>query len=272
MSETQHEARLEEMIAAACFQVGSEAAFRADLRGFLESHGVDAEDVAAILAAPPRLALYRRLIRNNVIGVTEKMLKRTRARMESAVPGAFDASFGSFLEAVGPRTHYLRDVPSEFLDWALPEWRKRSDLPAWISDYARYELAEFQVAAALAHAPPEVTEVSPDRPLVFAEPVRLMRFAYAVHELSRDDADRSEPPARASALLVYRDDDHGVQWLALTPFAAAMTERLLRGDTIVGAVRDAATELGVQPGVLNVAQFLADLGERGVLLGGAASG
>jgi hypothetical protein len=271
VSENKPEARLEEMIAAACFQVGSEAAFTADLRGFLESHGVEAEDVAAILAAPPRLALYRRLIRNNVTGVTEKMLKRTRARMDSALPGAFEASFGSFLEEVGPRTHYLRDVPDEFLEWVLPRWKVRTDLPAWISDYARYELAEFQVAAALAPAPPEVTEVSPDRPLVFAEPVRLMRFAYAVHELSRDDDDRSEPAARASALLVYRDDDHVVQWLELTPFAAAITERLLRGRAIVGAVGDAATELGAKAGVLDVAQFLADLGERGVLLGGATS-
>jgi hypothetical protein len=271
MSGTKHEAQLEAMIAAACFQVGSEAAFTVDLRAFLESHGVDAEDVAEILAAPPRLALYRRLIRNNVTGVTGKMLKRTRARMESAAPGTFDASFASFLEEVGPRTHYLRDVPGEFLDWALPRWRERTELPPWISDFARYELAEFQVAAAASPAPPEVTDVRPDQPLVFAEPARLLRFAYAVQALPRDDDDRSEPAARASAVLLYRDEDHAVQSLDLSPFAAAITERLLRGDTFVRAVGDAAAELGRQAGRLDVAQFLADLGERRVLLGGAVS-
>jgi hypothetical protein len=271
VSERNREERLEDMMTAACFHVGSEAAFTADLRGFLESHGVDAEDIAEILAAPPRLPLYRRLIQNNLRGVTGKMLKRTRERMDSAAPGVFDASFASFLEEVGPRTHYLRDVPGEFLDWALPHWRERTDLPTWISDFARYELAEFQVAATLASPPAEVEGASPDKPLVFAEPVRLMRFSYAVHELPQGDADRSEPASRPAALLLYRDDEHVVQSLELTPFAAAITEHLLRGATLVSAVRDAAAELGAQAALLDVARFLADLGERGVLLGGAAS-
>ena len=56
------------MIAAACLGAAAEAEFTTDLRGFLESHGVHEQDIAAILAAPPRLALYRRLVRNNLTG------------------------------------------------------------------------------------------------------------------------------------------------------------------------------------------------------------
>jgi hypothetical protein len=264
-----HEARLEEMIASACLRAGSEAAFRADLKGFLESHHLDPEDVAEILAAPPRLALYRRLIQNNLTGVTGKMLKRTRARMEAVVAGAFDASFASFLDEVGPRTHYLRDVPGEFLEWALPRWEARADLPAWIGDLARHELAAFQVGAAVTPAStPEVGEARPNAPLVFAATVRLLRYAYAVHELPLDETDRTEPLLCPSALLLYRDDEHVVQSLALTPLAAAITERLLRSETLLEAVRGAGEEMGANAGVLDVASFLADLGERGVLLGG----
>jgi hypothetical protein len=263
-------ARLEEMLAAACLRAGSEAEFTADLRGFLASHRLDEADIAEILAAPPRLSLYRRLIRNNLSGVTQKMLKRTRARIEAAVAGAFDASFASFLEEVGPQTHYLRDVPGEFLAWAEPRWRARADLPPWTADLALHELAQFQIAAAAtAKSPPEAGEARPDKPLVFAEPVRLMRYAYAVHELPLDEADRSEPAARSGAILGYRDEEHAVQWLELTPFAAAITERLLRGETLTFAVRGAADEMGASAELIDVARFLADLAERGVLLGGA---
>ena len=80
-------------------------------------------------------------------------MKRTRARLDAAAEGAFDASFDAFLDQVGPRTHYLRDVPGEFLAWALPRWAARAALPAWIGDLARHELVEFQLAAA-----PEVPE------------------------------------------------------------------------------------------------------------------
>jgi hypothetical protein len=263
------EARLESMIAAACLRAGSEAEFTADLRGFLESHQVTAEDIAAILAAPPRLSLYRRLVQNNLRGVTEKMLKRTRARMNAAVAGAFEASFASFLDGAGPRTHYLRDVPGEFLAWIEPHWRARGDLPAWTVDLARHELVHYQIAAADTPGPsPSVTEAMPDRPLVFADPVRLMRYAHAVHELPLEETDRTAPPARETAILVYRDAEHAVQVLELTPFTAAITERLLAGRPLIEAVREATSDVGATSGLLDVARFLATLGERGVLLGG----
>jgi hypothetical protein len=265
------EARVHAMIAAACLRAKSEEAFTADLGAFLAANGVAAEDAAAILASPPRLALYRRLVRNNLTGVTEKMLARTRARMNEGAAGAFDASFAAFLDEAGPRTHFLRDVPSEFLAWALPRWE---DLPPWLSDLARHELVEFQVAAAEtpSEAPP-VTEVALERPLVFAEPLRLMRYAFAVHELPADTADRTEPAARATALLVYREREHAVRFLELTPLAAELTERLLAGAPLGEAIRDAGAALGapVTDAVLaDVARLLADYGQRGVLLGARA--
>jgi hypothetical protein len=265
------ETRLEEMFAAACLRQGSEAAFTADLRAFLESHGVAPDDVAAILAAPPRLSLYRRLVRNNLTGVTEKMLGRTRARMDAVAPGVFDESFAAFLDQIGPRTHYLRDVPADFLGWAEPRWRTRMDLPAWLVDLARHELVEFSVAAAEDSTDAaRVTEIAPDRPLVIAASARLMRYAFAVHELPPDASDRSEPAPRPTSLLLYRDEENAVRSVELTPFAAAIVERLLGGAALLDAVRDGATDIKGSPDVLDVARFLADLAERGIVLGGRA--
>jgi hypothetical protein len=267
------EEALHEMIAAACLGAESEAAFTSDLRGFLESRGVHEEDIAAILAAPPRLALYRRLVRNNLTGVTEKMLRRTRARVNALADGAFDASFASFLDQIGPRTHYLRDVPGEFLDWIEARWRgpRRGSVPEWAIDLARHELVQFQIAAATTDGDdPPVSELAPDRPIVFTRPIRLMRYAFAVHELPPDPDDRTEPIRRPTALLTYRDEDGAVQFLELSPFAAAITWHLLEGRAVLDAVRDAAAEVRAASDVLDVAKFLADLGERGILLGGRA--
>lgn len=267
------EARVHAMIAAACLGTTSEAEFTRDLRAFLESSGLDARDVEAITSAPPRLALYRRLIRNNLTGVAEKMLARTRARL-NARGGVFDASFGAFLAERGPRTHYLRDVPREFLAWVEPRWRAENDVPAWATDLARHELVEYEIASARARdEAPHVTDVALDRALVLAEPLRLMRYAFAVHDLPADESDRTEPTARPTTLLVHRDAEHVVRFLDLTPLAAAIVARILDGATLGDAVSGACADVGTVTSdvvVADVARLLADLGERGILLGGRA--
>ena len=266
--------KLHAMIANACLHAGAEAEFTADLRAFLERHELADADVAAILEAPPRLGLYRRLIRNNLVGVTSQMMPRAHARLNEIADGAFDALFATFLEEVAPRTHYLRDVPDEFLTWLTPRLRARKDLPAYIADLAAYELVQFAIAAAPtpATAPP-LAEVTLDRPLVFADAKRLGRYAHAVHELPDNVVDRSVPAARDVSILVYRDAEHVVRCLDLTPLAATITERLFAGEPLQNALAPACAAHGIALDdslLADIARLLADLGDRGVLLGAQA--
>jgi hypothetical protein len=260
------EVEVQRMIANACFGVDAEREFTRDLRAFLVRQGLPEEDVDAICAAPPRLSLYRRLIRNNLVGVTERMMPRTRARLGAV----FDATFDAFLEARGPRTHYLRDVPAEFLEWATPRWRAQPDVPAYLTDLAAHELVEFQICATPILAAPALEEVALDRALVFSDARRLMRYAHAVHLLPADTDDRTEPEARAVTLLVYRDAEHAARFLELSPLAAAIVERLLSGEPLGQAIASACASEGhaMNDAILaDTARLLADLGERGVLLG-----
>ena len=110
------------------------------------------EDVDAAAAAPHRLAVYRSLVRNGLSGVVLRMLPRTRARMNAACGGRFDQDFARFVDEVGPRTHYLRDVPAELFAWAEPRWRGDPRVPAYLPDLASFELAHFAVAASEAGA------------------------------------------------------------------------------------------------------------------------
>ncbi|MGO9839129.1 MAG: putative DNA-binding domain-containing protein [Polyangiaceae bacterium] len=264
-----HEA-LEIAIAQACLGKHEGERMVSDLRGLLEGSGVLAEDVEAILAAPARLAIYRRLVRNGLSAVMLRMLPRTRARLNAACDDRFDFDFARFVDEVGPRTHYLRDVPGELFAWAEPRWRADPKVPAYLPDLATHELAHFSIASSAApDTVPSVGEVSLDRPLAFSGTTRLLRYGWAVHELPADESSRDEPVRRDVSLLGYRGASSAVRWLELTSLAASIVERLLSGEPLGVAVERACAQRSVGAPTVreDIVKLLADLGARGVVLG-----
>ncbi len=265
--------RLHAMLSDACFGASGDALAN-DLAQYLAHYEIDEDDREALLAGPRRLGLYRQLVRHNVIDVIGVMLERTKARIETRAPGSFGRAVDGFLAEQGPKTPHLRDVPGEFLAWAAPKWRADASLPTWLVDYAELELVEFTIGVAPRPAPEgELLDVTADRVLVFAHPRRLVSFAFAVHEIATDDV-AGGPAARPVELLVYRDGEHRVRFLELSPLAAAILARLFDGLSLKDAMIDAcrADAHVLDDSVLaGAAQLLADLGERGVLLGARAS-
>lgn len=261
--------RLHALFADACFG-DSEAALAGDLSKYLARHGIAKDDAEALLAAPRRLGLYRQLIRHNVVNVIGTMLERTKARLEAKVPGGFGRAIADWLAAEGPKTAHLRDVPSEFLAWIAPRWRNDDRVPAWLVDHAEFELVDFTIGVAPRPAPPPpLADVAPDRPLVFADPRTIVELAHAVHDLPADDLGAA-PEKRAVHLLVYRDADHRTRVLDLTPAAAAILQKLFDGRPLANAMVEACQASGIaldDTVLAGAARLLADLGERGVLLG-----
>jgi hypothetical protein len=261
---------LQRAIADACFEAGAGEELARDPRAFFASRHVSAEDIEAILAAPLHLAVYRTLVRNGLSSVVLRMLPRTRARMNTACAGRFDADLAAFIDEVGPRTHYLRDVPGELFAWAGPRWRADPDVPRYLPDLGAYELAHFAIAACpTARATERPAAVALDRPLAWVESARLVRYGWAVHELVEDETAVDEPARRDVRLFAYRDATHGVRWLELTPLAAAIVDRLLAGEVLGAAVTRACTDHRTHPAdvVPDIARLLAELAERGVVLG-----
>jgi hypothetical protein len=206
---------------------------------------------------PPRVAIYRRLVRNTLGDVVGKLLERTRREMGVS----FDEAFARWLDERGPRTHFLRDVPHELVAWATPFWRDLG-VPAWMIDLARHEMTSFGVSSA-PHLPElRAEEVSLDRGLLLTNLARIERYAFAVHE------DASPPFERPVALLYYRDSEHLLRVLELSPLAAAILEcaRLPLRDAIAQGCEATAVPMNDDT-LASIARLLADLGERGVLLG-----
>jgi hypothetical protein len=261
---------LQRAIADACLGAHADEDVERDLNGFLVAHGVAPEDIEAILAAPRRLPVYRSLVRNGLSSVVLRMLPRTRARMNAVCAGRFDADLMAFVDQVGPRTHYLRDVPAELFAWAEPRWRSDPRVPAYLPDLAAHELTHFAVAASeSARTATPVAQVTLDRSLSFVESVRIVRYEWAVHELSADERAPDLPPRREVHLLAYRDATHAVRWLELTPLAAAILDRLASGEPLGAVVQSecANREAATTEVLMDIARLLAELGARGVVLG-----
>jgi uncharacterized protein len=270
MKDGDESAALEKLLVDVCFDRRDDLAHAGDLRGLLEARGIPPDDVAAILEAPPRIGVYRSLVRNGLAAVVSRLMPRTRARMNAACDHHFDHELARFLHERGPRTHYLRDVPAEFFTWVRPFWESDPRVAPYLVDLGAHELVCFELAAHDApHTALPVADVDLTRPIVFSPSVKLVRYRWAVHQLPDDPDVRDEPAERSVALVGYRDDDHAVRWLELTPLAAAIVERLACGDPLGVGIARAFREQGAGAEVVDVARLLADLGERGIVLGGA---
>jgi hypothetical protein len=256
-------------LADACLGETSGQAAADDLRTFLARHGVASDDIEAAVAAPRGLAVYRSLVQNGLMAVVGRLMPRTRSRMNRACDGRFDVDMAQFLNERSPRTHYLRDVPSELFAWVQPRWRADPAVPPYLFDLAAHELACFAVATseAITGAAP-LDEIATDRTVAFAPSVKLANYSWAVHELDAEDDDAMDIPAlREVHLLGFRDSSQNVRWLELTPLAASIVERLAAGDSLGAGIEAACRARNAQIDTTEAARLLADLGARGVLLG-----
>ena len=251
----------------ACF--GTEDAAHSDLAGLLGRHEVDPVDRKALLASPRRLSLYRKLVRGNVTTVCEAILERGHAHLEHRTAGAWDTAVDTYLANGGPRTPHLRDVPSELCEVLFPRLMQDARCPVYVIELFRLDLAEFRLGAhADVPAPVDVSDIDASRPVLLRGPYERLRTTHAVHEATSDPTVRVAE--RESRLFLYRNAKNDVSVVVLTPFADELLDRLSQGSNLGAAIGEAAAVLGVpiSEGLLTeVAKWLADFGERGVLLG-----
>jgi len=245
-------------------------AFGPELDGdgvWLDELALPAQERDALSAQIAELAVYRKLVRGTLREAVELAIPRSVARLGSL----FDETFDRFLAERGPRSHYLRDVTTELLDYCGPLWQADARVPRWAHDLARHEALRIEIGA-MPVSPSQSQDVplALDRGLRFSEASRVVRYGFAVHRLSESETDRSEPEQTETALFVYRSPEHEVRYLELSPVAAAILERLHGGDNLGQALQSAAADLALALDTALLegsARVLADLAERGALLG-----
>jgi hypothetical protein len=240
---------------------------RAELLALCEKHGVPALDAEALGESSERLAVYRDLVRGNLLEALRLSIPRSMARLGPL----FGEYFDRFLQEHAPRTHYLRDVTPELLGFCAPLWAADARVPAYIHELGLHESLHIEVSALPTLPRGHVAApLALERGVAVGAALRLVHYRHAVHELPDDESDRTLPAERSVALLVYRSPEHEVRYLELTPLASGIIERLLAGDTLGGAVQGAAAAAGsalTEAVLAGAAKLLADLAERGVIWG-----
>ena len=239
---------------------------------WLARNQVTGEDAHALSRDFPRLLVYRKLVRGNLREALQATLPRTVARLGAH----FESEFDELLRVAPLTSHSLRDLTSEFLSFVGPRWAKNENLPPYLFDLARHEALQVDVASLLARPKAHVTaQLSLDEGVEFIDAVRLVQYTWAVHRLPDDETSTLLPEPGPVTLLVYRSPEHDVRYLELGPFAAALLGALLAERlTLRAALAQAAQRvaLPLDDELLNrTARLLAELAERGALLGRAES-
>jgi len=250
-------------------------AYQSQLRDVLLAETPLETDISSLGDKPERWRAYRRMVRSRFYEVTSHAFERL-----IGVIGLerFHALVDRFLGEAPPRSPYLRDVPGELVAFVESQWDEIvavTSLPPYSLDLMRYEWAELD--AAYSHEevrPSDVVPLVMDKRAVLSPAHRLLHLGFAVNRLGAD-GDDSEVTRGPTALCLYRDPTtHDVETLELTPVAAAILAGIERDHaSLTEVVRNASGEKNVEVDVAFVealSALLADLVERGVLLGSLA--
>jgi len=215
-----------------------------------------------------RLLTYRKLVRANLRDAIEVTMPRVTARLGPL----FEEYFDRFAVEQGPRTHYLRDVCSEFLAFSAPLWALDQRVMPYLLELADHEVLRIELASMQAGVARDADdELALEKGIQFIEACRIVYYEHALHELSDDEDDRTLPRATPTHLFAYRSPEHEVRYLKLTDLAAQILIRLLALKEPLGAaIRTACEDRGVplsEEVLTGTAELLADLAERGALVG-----
>lgn len=187
-------------------------------------HIRDPRGVARPAGVPARrMAVYNELLYNNLEGFLLACFPVSRQILgERRWPRLVRA----FFREARCHTPYFREIPREFVRWLL-DGGAPLPLPPWLGELAHYEWAELAVD--VMETQPAVCD--PDGDLLAQTPVlapALMNLSYRwpVQRISPEWRPRK---AVATHLLVYRDADDDVQFMALNPVSARLVALLQEG-------------------------------------------
>jgi hypothetical protein len=193
-----------------------------------------------LLGSRERWLVYRELVQNRLVEVINVALARTKSALGDE---SFGRAVSAWLSKGGPKTRYLRYVPTELAHFAIPIWRDEE--APWIAELARFEIVSWNVRHAPRDPKPEL-EFAFDRTPVLSAALEVIRLEYPVHKKPTPAAGYEPDP---TFLCVYRDADHRASTRTLNALAADLLDAWKRADeTVAESVQRIAaqhhTEIG----------------------------
>lgn len=216
---------------------------------------------------PRRLNIYRDLIYNNIEGFISSGFPVLRSLYSTP---AWHALVRRFIDGHRCHSPYFLEISQEFLQFLLERHTPGPDDPPFITELAHYEWAELALmvstaelpAAACSNADP-LTMIPQLSPLAW-----VLSYRFPVQLIGRDY--RPTEPADPVYLVVYRNRDDAVQFLALNAATARLLE-LTRDNTAFSGTElldQLAAELAMDAAAIHPfgARQLADFAQSAVLV------
>jgi hypothetical protein len=193
---------------------------------------------------PARLKLYSDLLHNKL----DSLLRPCFPVCVSVLGARWPRLVRAFLQAAACQTPLFREVPGEFVQWLLRTPDLPLHLPPWLRALAHYEWAELAVDVMPADV--RITPLTPaelaSQPVVLNPTALNLHYPWPVHRIGTHWRPRKP---QDTWLLVYRDRQDAVQFMALSATASRLLQLLAthaqRGLALSGraACEALATEL-----------------------------
>lgn len=217
-----------------------------------------------------RMAVYRGLFFRNLRGLISRSYPVVRKLYDDET---WDGIIRDFMIRHRPTTPVFPEMPREFLRY-LQDVRDASSDPPFLIELAHYEWQE--VVIGLDQAESEAVECDPQGDPVTGIPVptpvlRQLRYTWPVHRISpayRPDT----PPDQPTDLLVYRNREYRVRFMALNPVSMRLVQLLQEnrdqpGLAILKRIAEELKHPDPDKVIAGGRKLLADLVERDIILG-----
>lgn len=230
------------------------------------------------LAHPPpadvperRMRVYRELFFNNIEGILATGFPVLRRILPAP---QWQGLVRDFFARHRCRTPLFLEIGREFVAYLEAERGTRPGEPPFLAELAHYEWVELALSVSDADCE-DVLPVDPDGDLLAGHPVLSplawpLRYRFPVHRIG-PDCQPSQPGEQPTCLLVHRDPDDQVRFLAITGLTHALLELLRAEPAISGhdALVHMAEAIGhSRPEVVGFGlELLKDLRARGLILG-----
>ena len=239
-----------------------------ELAAWLRSDGRHDTNFAQIEAR--RLAIYRRLIRNNVqqfleagFPVLQQVLRQRQ----------WQFLVDTFMARHHAQSPMFSDIGAEFVDFLATfdvAQLEAEDLPLWLFELAHYERLEVDVQHASFDDSLSKIVTLTDATMLYVNTTAVLAiYRYPVAHISQSQQPQA-PLAEACCMLVYRKpDDEQVSFMQVNALTALVVEELQRGPVTFSQLFEAlqvqVTEYDPETLAQGLLSMIQDFCERFVL-------